>query len=253
MDYLTVLNISKSFGGLRAVDDCSFAIVPLRTSCIVGPNGAGKTSVFNIITGFYQPDGGQVFFKGSNITAMPRYERVRRGIARTFQDLRLFTEMTAIDNVMVCLGDEAANDPITAIFRPLFTRTILRRKTDEAKAYLEEVGLAHKADALVNSLSFGQRKLLCIARILATGSELLLLDEPTAGLSAGALDKMVEIVHKLKAAGKTLLVIEHNTQIVQQIADDVVFMHQGHVLRQGSPHEIIGEKELGRIYFGARV
>jgi branched-chain amino acid transport system ATP-binding protein len=251
--YLTVTGVSKHFGGLRALDDCTFAIEKLRTSCIVGPNGAGKTSVFNAITGFLRPNVGRIAFKGDNITMLPRRERVRRGIARTFQDLRLFNEMTAIDNVMVCLGDEAANDPLTAIFRPLLTQAALKRKAEAARAYLTQVGLAHSAYKAAGSLSYGQRKLLCIARILATGAELLLLDEPTSGLSAGALDNMVDMIHQLKSAGKTLLVVEHNTRIVQQIADDVLFMHQGHVLRHGTPQEIIADPELGRIYFGEQV
>lgn len=253
MAYLTVESVSKRFGGLKALDDCSFTVAPKRTTCLVGPNGAGKTSVFNVITGFIRADEGRIRFHDRDITGLSRHEIVQRGIARTFQNLRLFDDMTAADNVVVCLGDETANGPLTAMLRPFHTNAVVRRKTDAAVAILEEVGLGHKAFAPVASLSYGQKKLLCIARVLATGAELLLLDEPTSGLSAGALETMVEMVRKLKDGGKTLLVVEHNTRIVQKIADDVLFLHQGRLIASGMPAEIIENDELGRIYFGGVV
>ena len=253
MAYLTVESVSKRFGGLKALDDCSFAVAPKRTTCLVGPNGAGKTSVFNVITGFIRADEGRIGFHDRDITGLSRHEIVQRGIARTFQNLRLFDDMTAADNVVVCLGDESANGPLTAMLRPFHTNAVVRRKTEAAVAILEEVGLGHKAFAPTASLSYGQKKLLCIARVLATGAELLLLDEPTSGLSAGALETMVEMVRKLKDGGKTLLVVEHNTRIVQKIADDVLFLHQGRLIASGTPAEIIENDELGRIYFGGTV
>lgn len=253
MAYLTVESVSKRFGGLKALDSCSFAVAPKRTTCLVGPNGAGKTSVFNVITGFIRADEGRIRFQDRDITGLSRHEIVQRGIARTFQNLRLFDDMTAADNVVVCLGDETANGPLTAMLRPFHTNAVVRRKTDAAVAILEGVGLGHKAFAPTASLSYGQKKLLCIARVLATGAELLLLDEPTSGLSAGALETMVEMVRKLKDGGKTLLVVEHNTRIVQKIADDVLFLHQGRLIASGTPAEIIENDELGRIYFGGTV
>ena len=253
MAYLTVENVSKRFGGLKALDDCSFVVAPKRTTSLVGPNGAGKTSVFNVITGFIRADEGRIRFQDRDITGLSRHEIVQRGIARTFQNLRLFDDMTAADNVVVCLGDESANGPLMAMLRPFHTNAVVRRKTEAAVAILEEVGLGHKAFAPVTSLSYGQKKLLCIARVLATGAELLLLDEPTSGLSAGALETMVEMVRKLKDGGKTLLVVEHNTRIVQKIADDVLFLHQGRLIASGTPAEIIENDELGRIYFGGVV
>jgi ABC-type branched-subunit amino acid transport system ATPase component len=127
---------------------------------------------------------------------------------------------------------------------------VLKRKMEEAAALLDEVGLRHKIDAPASSLSYGQKKLLCIARVLATRAELILLDEPTSGLAAGALDAMVEMIHNLKAKGRTLLVVEHNTRIVQRIADDVLFFHRGRLIARGTPEEITSNEELGRIYFG---
>lgn len=250
MSYLKTQNISKRFGGIHALTDCSFDIDADKVTCVVGPNGAGKTTIFNVITGFLRPDTGHVIFKGNDLTQMSRHSRVEQGIARTFQNLRLFEELTALDNVLVCLNDGAANDALTAVFRPFHSHAVLRRKTEQAMALLEDVGLAHKADALASDMSYGQKKLLCIARILATDAEFLLLDEPTSGLAAGALDAMVALIAKLKASGKTLLVVEHNTRIVRQIADDVLFFHRGTLMAQGTPDDIIADPKLAEIYFG---
>lgn len=250
MSYLKVSGVTKRFGGLTALNDCSFDVDPSKTTCVVGPNGAGKTSVFNVITGFIQADVGSIEFKGQDITRATRHDRVKRGIGRTFQNLRLFEELTTVENVMVCLNEETANNPLTAILRPFHTQAVLRSKVDHASSLLESVGLGHKLDAVAKSLSYGQKKLLCIARVLATEAELILLDEPTSGLAAAALDAMVEMIHQLKEQGKTLLVVEHNTRIVQRIADDVLFLHRGHMMARGTPGEIMANDELARIYFG---
>lgn len=250
MSFLDVVGVNKKFGGISALADCTFSIRAREISCIVGPNGAGKTSVFNIITGFITPDTGTIRFKGQDLTTASRHTRIESGIARTFQNLRLFEELSVMDNVLTCLADEAGNNPLTAIFRPFHTEAILRAKREKARAFIDTVGLSHKADDLAKNLSYGQKKLLCIARVLATDAELLLLDEPTSGLAAAALDAMVEMIHKLKASGKSLLIVEHNTQIVRRIADEVLFFHRGTLLAQGKTEEIVSDKELGRIYFG---
>ena len=217
---------------------------------LVGPNGAGKTTVFDIITGFLKPDAGLVRFRGSPITGCDKRSIVKLGIARSFQNLRLFEEMTVIDNVIVCLADESGNDPLTAMFRPWRSRALLKRKTDQALAILDSVGLRAKAHSHVTEISFGQQKLLCIARVLATEADLLLLDEPTAGLSATALQNMVAVIGNLRKAGKTLLVVEHNTRIVREIADRIIFMHQGRVLAEGDPKSVLERRDLAEIYFG---
>ncbi|MDF2373610.1 MAG: ABC transporter ATP-binding protein [Rhizobiaceae bacterium] len=250
MSYLDVAGVNKRFGGIAALTDCTFSIEPNGISCIVGPNGAGKTSIFNVITGFITPDTGSVTFKGHDLTTTSRHHRIESGIARTFQNLRLFEELSVLDNVLTCLADEAGNNPLTAIFRPIHTEAILRAKREKAREFIEIVGLSHKIDDLAQNLSYGQKKLLCIARVLATDAELLLLDEPTSGLAAAALDAMVDMIHKLKERGKSLLIVEHNTQIVRRIADEVLFFHRGTLLAQGKTEEIVSDKELGRIYFG---
>jgi ABC-type branched-subunit amino acid transport system ATPase component len=252
-DYLTVERVSKHFGGLQALQQSSFAIERHKTTCLVGPNGAGKTTLFNVITGFEQPDEGEIRLDGKRLNGLDPRQVIRAGIARTFQNLRVFEEMTAIDNVMVYLRDDEATGPLDALFRPFHTNAALRRKREAAVGHLAEVNLAHKANELARNLSFGQQKLLCIARALATGAELLLLDEPTSGLSQSALGAMVDTVQKLRAQGRTLLVVEHNTRIVRRIADEIVFLHEGRTVAQGEPEAIMSDPKLAEIYFGGVV
>ena len=141
-------------------------------------------------------------------------------------------------------------EPLGAIFRPIHTARTLRRNREAAHATLGHVGLADRAREFVRNLSYGEQKLLCIARLLATGAELLLLDEPTSGLSGAALDGIIALLRRLQSEGKTLLVVEHNTRVVQRIADEVLFLHQGHLLAQGTPAAITGDPKLAEIYFG---
>ncbi len=251
--YLQASAIEVSFGGLRALQDCSFTIAQGRITCLVGPNGAGKTTIFNAITGFLKPDSGSVTFKGRALDGLKPQDIVALGIARTFQNLRLFQDLTALDNVLVGLPDMAGEEPIGAIFRPFHAARALAGRRTEARAILEHVGLAHRANEFVRNLSYGEQKLLTVARVLATGAELILLDEPASGLSAGALDAVMALLRRLQAEGKTLLVVEHNTRVVQKIADDVLFLHQGHLMAQGTPEQIISDPALAEIYFGGAI
>ncbi|HET6235725.1 MAG TPA: ABC transporter ATP-binding protein [Acetobacteraceae bacterium] len=251
--YLQVAGLEKSFGGLRALQDCSFAIAQGRITCLVGPNGAGKTTIFNVITGFLKPDQGNVTFRARSLDGLTPQAVVHAGIARTFQNLRLFADLTALDNVMVGLQHQFAEEPLGAIFRPLHAARMQARRRDEALGTLAHVGLADRANERVRNLSYGEQKLLTVARVLATGAELLLLDEPASGLSAGALDNIMALLRRLQNEGKTLLVVEHNTRVVQQIADDVLFLHQGHLMAQGTPQEITTDAALSEIYFGGAI
>jgi branched-chain amino acid transport system ATP-binding protein len=248
--YLQADGLDHHFGGLHALRDCSFAIEQGRCTCLVGPNGAGKTTIFNVITGCLKPNEGSVTFQGRKLDGLRPQAIVHAGIARTFQNLRLFTDLSALDNVLVAISNQAGEEPVGAIFRPLHTMRAQRRNRDEALATLEHVGLADRAREMVRNLSYGEQKLLTIARVLATRAELLLLDEPASGLSAGALDAIMALLRRLQSEGKTLLVVEHNTRVVQQIADDVLFLHQGHLMAQGSPESIISDPALAEIYFG---
>ncbi len=251
--YLQASGLEVSFGGLRALRDCTFSIDQGRITCLVGPNGAGKTTIFNAITGFLKPDEGSVSFKGQSLDGLKPQAIVAMGIARTFQNLRLFQDLTALDNVLVALPGLAGEEPIGAIFRPFHAARALVRRRAEALAILDNVGLANRANEYVRNLSYGEQKLLTVARVLATGAELLLLDEPASGLSAGALEAVMTLLRRLQSEGKTLLVVEHNTRVVQKIADDVLFLHQGHLMAQGTPERIISDPALAEIYFGGAI
>ena len=251
--YLQATGVEVSFGGLKALNDCSFTVQQGRITCLVGPNGAGKTTIFNVITGFLKPDTGTVSFKGQTLDGWKPQAIVAAGIARTFQNLRLFVDLTAVDNVLASLPSQSGEEPVAAIFRPFHVATAQRRRRTEAIAILERVGLAVRANDFVRNLSYGEQKLLIIARVLATGAELLLLDEPASGLSAGALEGVMTLLRRLQDDGKTLLVVEHNTRVVQKIADDVLFLHQGHLMAQGSPETIVNDPALAEIYFGGAI
>jgi len=251
--YLEATGINKRFGGLQALRDCSFTVEQGRITCLVGPNGAGKTTIFNVVTGFFRPDSGSVAFRGRKLDGLRPQAIVQAGVARSFQNLRLFDDLTALDNVLVAVARQFAEEPLGAIFRPLRAAREQRRATERALETLEHVGLAAQARQTVRNLSYGERKLLTVARLLATGAELLLLDEPASGLSAGALDAIMALLRRLQSEGKTLLVVEHNTRVVQKIADQVLFLHQGHLMAQGSPAEIIGDPRLAEIYFGGAI
>ncbi len=249
-DYLSASGLEVSFGGLRALQDCSFTVDRGRITCLVGPNGAGKTTIFNVITGFLKPNAGTVSFQGKTLDGLKPQAIVAAGIARTFQNLRLFVDLTALDNVVMALPAQSGEEPLAAIFRPLHVARAQARRREEAMQILDHVGLAARATDFVRNLSYGEQKLLTVARGLATGAELLLLDEPASGLSASALEQIMVLLRRLQSEGKTLLVVEHNTRVVQQIADEVLFLHQGHLMARGTPEQIISDPALAEIYFG---
>src|SRR5665213_3747251 len=197
-DYLSASGLEVSFGGLRALRDCSFTVERGRITCLVGPNGAGKTTIFNVITGFLRPNAGSVSFRGQPLDGMKPRAIVGAGIARTFQNLRLFVDLSALDNVLVALPVQTGEEPLAAIFRPISVARAQTRRREEAMRVLEHVGLADRARDFVRNLSYGEQKLLTVARCLATGAELLLLDEPASGLSASALDQIMELLRRLQ-------------------------------------------------------
>jgi branched-chain amino acid transport system ATP-binding protein len=248
--YLEVRDVEKRFGGLAALAELSFAASSGRITCLVGPNGAGKTTIFNVITGFLRPDRGSVRFRGASLDGMKPQAVVRAGIARTFQNLRLFTDLTVCDNVMLALPGQFGERPAAAILRPFRTAREQARHREEAEALLERVGLARRARERVRNLSYGEQKLLSIARVLATGAEFLLLDEPASGLAQDALEAMIALLFALKENGKSLLVVEHNTRVVSRIADHVLFLHQGRLIAEGEPKAIVADPKLAEIYFG---
>jgi ABC-type branched-subunit amino acid transport system ATPase component len=247
---LRIEHVSVRFGGIVAVNDSNFTVKENEITCLIGPNGAGKTTLFNLITGFLTPTTGSIHFRDQNITGMKPEKIVRLGIARTFQNLRLFNDMTVLENMLLAVPGKYNQ----SILRPLFLRPRLKKieagNIERALETLEYVGLGGKAGEIVDNLSYAEQKLLTIGRLLMTEADVLLLDEPASGLDKNSLDRIMPLVQDLKRQNKTILLIEHNMDIIRSIADQVVFLNQGQVLGVGTAEEIMSNPALTEIYFG---
>jgi ABC-type branched-subunit amino acid transport system ATPase component len=247
---LRIEHVSVRFGGIVAVNDSNFTVKENEITCLIGPNGAGKTTLFNLITGFLTPTTGSIHFRDQNITGMKPEKIVRLGIARTFQNLRLFNDMTVLENMLLAVPGKYNQ----SILRPLFLRPRLKKieagNIERALETLEYVGLGGKAGEIVDNLSYAEQKLLTIGRLLMTEADVLLLDEPASGLDKHSLDRIMPLVQDLKRQNKTILLIEHNMDIIRSIADQVVFLNQGQVLGVGTAEEIMSNPALTEIYFG---
>jgi len=233
---LQVRGLSRRFGGLQANRDISFDVTPGGIVGLIGPNGAGKTTVFNLISGFLAPDSGSVHLDGKSITGLRPDQISRLGLARTFQVLRPFPLLSCEENVMV---------------GPVARGLSLQAARERARHCLDLVGIAHKAGDLARGLSTGQRKRLEMARAMATDPRLLLLDEITGGVDQPSIPALVALVGRLRREGVTLLVIEHNMQVIMELADRVVFLHQGEKVAEGTPGEISRHPRVVELYLGS--
>ncbi|MBW7923487.1 MAG: ABC transporter ATP-binding protein [Burkholderiaceae bacterium] len=243
---LSVRGLSKRFGGVRAVDRVDLDVAPRETVALIGPNGAGKTTFYNLLSGRMQPSAGSVVFGGRDVTGLPPHRISRLGISRSFQITNIFPELTARENVEVAL---------TALHGKalrLFSRAAGDRALHgEARALLERLGLGSLAEARAGTLSYGDKRLLEIAIVLATRPRLVLLDEPTAGMTPEETRGVVELVRQLARTGEyTFLITEHDMEVVFGLADRIVVMHRGAVLAQGSVDEIRASREVREAYLG---
>lgn len=248
---LTLERVSKRFGGLRAVDEATFTVPARAVTGLVGPNGAGKTTTFNLITGTLRADSGEIRFREGSVTALSPQARVACGIGRTFQDVRLFPEMTAIDNVTIAVPDQAGDRLRNVFLRPL---KVMRREREDrrfARECLERVGFdPARRETVVRELSYGEQKLVSLARLLALRVDLFLLDEPASGLDERSVSQLKSIVKSLTEQGKTVLLVEHNMLLVRELCDHAVFMNEGRVLAEGTPDELMEDERLKRVYLG---
>ena len=211
---LKLTAIAKKFGGLHVLDDVSLAIPERAIFGLIGPNGAGKTTVFNLITGMLVPDGGIIELDGTRLDAMAPYQITRRGVARTFQNIRIFKDMSLLDNVLVALGDHPSYNALSIVLPLRRYRQAQQRERERAREFLSRVSLADKAQLLAGTLSYGEQRRLEIARALATGPKLLLLDEPAAGMNSAEKLQLMEEIVKLGEGGLTILIIEHDMRFI---------------------------------------
>jgi ABC-type branched-subunit amino acid transport system ATPase component len=247
---LKVEALSKSFGGLRAVSDLSFDVRPGTITSLIGGNGAGKTTAFNLITGNLAPDAGRIEFRGARIDGLPPHKVARAGIARGFQELRLFNRLTALDNVETAVPGQLGEGIIRSLIGGRELRTEREATRARAGALLGELAIAEQAAALAERLSYGQQKLLALGRLVAAEGELLLLDEPTSGLSPAMVDDFCARMRRLTDAGKTILLIEHNVEIVMRLSDWIVVMHQGGKIAEGRPDAVRSDVSVMHAYLG---
>lgn len=251
MTLLRVEDLSKEFGGVHAVADLSFTIEPGAIHSIIGPNGAGKTTLFNLITGLYIPSAGKVFLEDQDITAMPPYQLAGRGLSRTFQNLQIFFNMTALENVMVGLHLRLDRRFLPA----LFGLGGVRRGEVEARARAAElmrfVGLDNYLDADSGSMPFGALKRLEIARALASQPKILLLDEPAAGLNTNETEEIDILIRRIAETGVTVVLVEHDMRLVMGVSDHILVLDNGRKLGEGAAEQIRNDPSVIQAYLGA--
>lgn len=253
MAILEIRKLSKSFGGVQAVNDCSFMVEAGTITGLIGPNGAGKTTLFNLVTGFYKPENGQVFFQGKDITGVAPHRVFKAGVCRTFQITREFKEMTVLENLMLVPSHQLGE----RIFAPWFMAKKVRQQEkavyEKTLEVLEFVNLTHLKDEYAGNLSGGQKKLVELARTMMSDPTMVLLDEPGAGVNPTLMNKLVEHIQKLcHERGVTFLLIEHDMDLVMNLCQPVIVMSEGSKLMEGTPDEVRSDKRVLEAYLGGQ-
>jgi branched-chain amino acid transport system ATP-binding protein len=243
---LEARGLRKQFGGLVAVDEVSLAVQPGTTHAIIGPNGAGKTTLFNLLTGRYTPTRGQVIYRGQDITHLPAHRRPRLGMGRSFQITNIFPNLTVLENVR--LAAQALGSENWRFYRRADS---YRAHLDRAQAMLEAVGLAGLASVPATVLPHGGKRKLELAILLAADPEILLLDEPTAGMASEQVPELMRTIEQVRQQGnKTIVMVEHNMSVVMGACDQITVMHLGRVLAEGTPAQISANETVQRVYLG---
>ena len=250
MTILSVKDVSIAFGGVKAIDGVSFAVEPGRIFSIIGPNGAGKTTLFNVVSGIYEASHGRVDLDGHDVTAMAPDALAARGLSRTFQNLQIFQRMSAAENVMVGRHLKERCNLFADLLRlPSVTRQN-RATRDAALMFLDQVGLRDSADVLAGSLSYGACKRLEIARALAAGPRVLLLDEPAAGCNAVETEEIDRLIARVAAQGIAVVLVEHDMKLVMKISDRILVLERGRPLIEGTPREVRDNPAVLEAYLG---
>lgn len=243
-------HLSKAFGGLQAVNDVSLSIQSGVIHALIGPNGAGKSTLFNLITGVTPIDQGQLYLQGQNITALGADQRVHLGMARTFQNLQIFPELTVLENVMVGRHCRTHSNFLDGLFNTRRNRTENQESEQVSYQYLDQLGLAAQALKPARQLSYGQAKLMEIARAMASQPQLLLLDEPLAGLPASAIEFAEQAILGLNAKGVTIVLVEHNVRVVMRLSHQISVLNNGNLLITGKPDQVRQDPAVLAAYLG---
>jgi ABC-type branched-subunit amino acid transport system ATPase component len=250
MAILRIENIKKNFGGLVALNGCSFNVKENSITGLIGPNGSGKTSLFNIITGFYQADDGAIYFKDQEITRLSPHEITLKGIVRTFQITRVFSGLTVLENMLYAPKHQLGEKFLRALFQIGALRNQERINRQKAMDLLELVGLANLHAEYAANLSYGQKKLLELGRALLTSPELIMLDEPAAGINPTMIKRLSQVILDLHRGGKTFLIIEHDMQFVMGICEKVFVLDFGEKISEGPPEVIQKDADVVKAYLG---
>jgi len=250
MALLEVHNISRRFGGLQAVKDVSFTVCQGMIKAVIGPNGAGKTTLFNLVSGFLAPDAGTVSFSGRMIHGREPHEIAGLGLSRTFQHIKLFSHMTSLENVMVGRHVRGCAGFVSGMLSLPWTRREDREMRDRAREIMDFLGIAAFAETEATSLSYGQQRVVELARALASEPALLLLDEPAAGLNMRETADMAKLIARIRDRGVTVLIVEHDMQLVMNISDEVVVLSYGEKIADDVPLAVQKDPHVIRVYLG---
>ncbi len=252
MPLLQVKKATKTFDGITAVDSCSFDVKEGEILGLIGPNGSGKTTMFNLITGIYDPDAGDIYFKGESVTDLGTYEVAQLGIGRTFQLIRLFPKLTVMDNMLIAQKYVHAERFWTQLLKKKHVQEEEKTKKERAMELLTMVNLNEKANDLAENLSYGQQKLLEIVRALAMEPEMLLLDEPIAGVNPTMTKQILGLIKKLNEKGMTIVIIEHNMNVMMTFCDRLVVLDYGKEIAAGPPSRIKSNRKVIEAYLGRK-
>ena len=247
---LEVSAITQVFGGVTALDDVSFCAAKGAITGVIGPNGAGKTTLFNIITGIYRQTSGRVRLEGKDVTGLPPERLARRGLVRTFQNIELFGGMSVLENVMVGLHTKSSSGVLSCALKMPWSIAEERRIRTEAMKWLEFTAIADLADVTAGNLPFGKGRLLEIARALAVGPAIILMDEPAAGLNSRETLALARLIQAIREMGITVVLVEHDMELVMDICDRIVVLNLGKKLAEGTPREIQENLEVIAAYLG---